>query len=302
MGVEGFFGGSAMETISVDQKVTNQFYSPIPDVLIKGAEEDGQWIVYLQASNELRDRQGEVIEVGALQKASDHYLRYGVLSWDHMHKIKDDPEYIIGEPLDVRFTENNETLVKGWLYKSNKMAQKVWGNIQSGAKRIGASVGGGVLQKAGSRIAKVIWDETALTSKPINVGTLGNVSLVPFSAFAKSVMIENLYDALQDESVLEIVSKALMAGSGVDAASFTGGRAMIPESLQGSTTNVLPRMGVDDLAGIFSFIVQDVISGNIQSYDDLKGFLRQQGFSDDQSRKVIAYMTKKLPSVASAVK
>lgn len=42
-----------------------------------------------------------------------------------------------------------------------------------------------------------------------------------------------------NEETLQYLSKALTAGSGVDAASFTGGRALIPESLDTTLVNIL---------------------------------------------------------------
>jgi len=42
-----------------------------------------------------------------------------------------------------------------------------------------------------------------------------------------------------NEETLDYLSKALSAGSGVDAAAFTGGRALIPESLDSTLVNVL---------------------------------------------------------------
>lgn len=45
--------------------------------------------------------------------------------------------------------------------------------------------------------------------------------------------------ASANEETLDYLSKALSAGSGVDAASFTGGRALIPESLDSTLVNIL---------------------------------------------------------------
>jgi hypothetical protein len=54
------------------EQIDNPFYAPYPEVLIKGEEDDeGRWIVYLQASNELKDQDGEIVDVKALQKAAD---------------------------------------------------------------------------------------------------------------------------------------------------------------------------------------------------------------------------------------
>ena len=45
--------------------------------------------------------------------------------------------------------------------------------------------------------------------------------------------------ARANEETLEYLSKALTAGTGVDAAAFTGGRALIPESLDSTLVNIL---------------------------------------------------------------
>jgi hypothetical protein len=250
--------------------MTNQFYSPLSSVLIKGVEEDGKWIVYLQASNEMKDQDGETVEMTALKKAADYFMSHGVLSWDHKHKVTNDPGFIIGEPLDVKFTPRGETLVKGFLYKGNDIAQKVWKNINSGARRLGASIGGGILQKAESTIKQVVWDETALTHKPVNDMTLGTVQVVPFAAFAK----------------------ALTAGSGVNAAMFTGGRAMTPESLQGAGA-VRDR----DLRSLFSDFLIAIRKGRIRDYNDMLNFIYDRGYEGDTAVRLVNYIARKVPDV-----
>lgn len=254
------------------EQLTNPFYTPLGSVLIKGAEENGKWIVYLQASNEMKDQDGETVDSDALKKAADYFMSHGVLSWDHKHKVTHDPGFIIGEPLDVKFTPNGETLVKGFLYKSNDIAQKVWKNIQSGARRLGASIGGGILQKAESTIKQVIWDETALTHKPVNDGTLGMVQVVPFAEFAK----------------------ALMAGSGVDAGSFTGGRALIGESLQGNTVDTLD---MRDVRSMFSDLLKGIRDGRITNYNDMLNFVYDRGYEGNTAARIINYIARKIPNV-----
>jgi hypothetical protein len=267
--------------VELIEGLTNPFYTPLGHVLIKGVEEDGKWIVYLQASNELKDRDGETVEMEALKKAADFYLSHGVISWDHQHKLTRDPGFIIGEPMDVRFTPKGETLVKGFLYKFNDIAQKVWKNIQSGARVLGASIGGGILHKAIDRVRRVIWDETALTHKPVNDGTLGNVQIVPFAAFAK----------------------ALTAGGGVDATSFIGGRALTYESLQGNTSNVLPGMGSvtsKDLRSLFSELLKAMRAKKIMSYNDMLNFVLDSGFEGDTAIQIVNYLARKIPEVVGA--
>lgn len=254
------------------EQLSNAFYSPLSHVLIKGVEEDGKWIVYLQASNELTDQDGEMVEVSALKKAAEYYLSHGVLSWDHKHKQTHDPGFIIGEPLDVKFTKTGETLVKGFLYKSNKIAQNLWGNIQSGAQKLGASIGGGILQKAQSKIKQVVWDETALTHKPVNDGTLGQVQVLPFAQFAK----------------------ALMAGSGVDASTFTGGRSLSPESLQGSTVDVITARDIRDTFGDLLKAIRD---RKIVDYNDMLNFVHDRGYSGEAAINLVNYIARKVPAV-----
>ncbi|MHA2426517.1 MAG: hypothetical protein ACXADB_00555 [Candidatus Hermodarchaeia archaeon] len=252
--------------------LSNPFYTPLDHVLIKGAEENGKWIVYLQASNEMKDQDGEIVEVTALKKAADYFLSHGIVTWDHKQKVTGDPGFIIGEPLDVKFTNKNETLVKGFLYKSNDIAQKVWKNIKSGARRIGASIGGGILQKAETTIKQVVWDEAALTHKPVNDGTLGSVQLVPFAAFAK----------------------ALTAGSGVNAAMFSGGRALTPESLQGSTTDVLQ---MSDIRAMFSDLLKAIRSNRISNYNDMLNFVYDRGYEGNTAARIVNYIARKIPNV-----
>jgi len=253
------------------EHMTNPFYTPLGSVLIKGAEEDGKWIIYLQASNEMLDQDGEKVEASALKKAADYFMTHGVLSWDHKHKVTNDPGFIIGEPLDVKFTQTGETLVKGFLYKSNDIAQKVWKNIQSGARRLGASIGGGILQKSETTIKQVVWDETALTHKPVNDGTLGMVQVVPFAAFAK----------------------ALMAGAGVDAGSFTGGRALAHESLQGSVDT----LDMKDVRSLFSDLLKGVRDGKIMNYNDMLNFVYDRGFEGNTAARIVNYIARKIPNV-----
>ena len=278
------------------ERVGFPFYAPFGEVLIKGAEENGRWVVYLEASNELKDQDGEVVDMEALQKAAAYYLSHGVLSWDHKHKQMNDPEFIIGEPMDVRFTEDRKTLVKGWLYQNNIIAQKLWRNIKSGAKRLGASIGGGVLQKAAQRLKRVIWDETAITHKPINDTTLGNVKLIPFGAFAKSLAyVEAVENGTADGTDIEEFIKALMAGDGVNAANFTGGRALTPESLQGSTVKMQTyTVGKDELDQMFKSLTDAMIKGKVANYNDLTNFVLDRGYSDGTARRVITHVAQNL--------
>jgi len=265
----------------IDYKDDEEFYSPFSgSVLIKAEEHGGKWIVYLQASNEGLDQDSEIILSKALQEARDYYLSHGVLSWDHKHKLLHDPGFIVGEPLEVQFSKSNETLVKGWLYQKNPIAKKLWANIESGAQKLGASVGGGILSKSKGKIERVIWDETAITHKPVNDMTLGHVQVIPFTEFAK----------------------ALMAGAGVDAASYSGGRALSPEHIDSKTvdatfaqTDVSPEITYEEGRRFFDGLLLSIKQGKIASMNDVISYTLDQGYSDDVAAAMIDFVSRKIP-------
>jgi len=268
---------------TLDYNENEGFYSPFSgSVLIKAEEQGGKWIIYLQASNEGLDQESEVILSKALHDAKEYYLSHGVISWDHMHKSKSDPGYIIGEPLDVQFTKTNETLVKGWLYQKNPIAQKLWQNIESGAKKLGASVGGGILSKSKGLIDKVIWDETAVTHKPVNDGTLGHVQVIPFREFAK----------------------ALMAGSGVDAAQYSGGRALSKENIANAMSDgtfgqsdVESAVSYEDSRKYFDKLMVEIKNNKIISMNDVINYTMQQGFTESVASVLIDFVARKIPAL-----
>lgn len=249
----------------------NAFYAGFKTVqLIKAEEEGSNWVVYLEASNENKDQDDEITVLKALKDAADYYLSHGVISWDHQHKLQKDPSFIIGEPMDVAFTETKSTLVKGLLYKENRRAQGVMENILSSTSRFGASIGGYILKKAIENsqklIRKVIWDDTAITHKPVNDTTLGHVQLVPFSAFAKS----------------------LTAGSGVDASLFTGGRALTPESLQGAG------LSEKALTKLFEDFLKTIKGGKIESYQETRAWVAERVPSEAIVDAVMGFIFDKL--------
>lgn len=225
------------------------FYTPFSTILLKADTKDPD-IIYIEASNENPDIENDVLFQKALEEEAESFLKKGLISWDHLHKLEKNPEYIIGEPLDVSFKEAG-TWVKGKLYKAVRYAKAVKDLLESGSTRIGASVGGFIkkrkeLAKSGNEILKgifkVIWDEIALTYKPVNDTTMGNVSLIPIGAFAK----------------------ALMAGTGVDPTTMFGGRAMTKESLQGSKV---------ELESIMKEFVWRLRNGDIKTGEDIQDFL-----------------------------
>lgn len=271
------------------QDNSTNFYSPFQHTLVKAVEEDGKWRVYLEATNEFRDQQDERVVRQAMEEAKLNYLRKGVLSWDHKHKETGDPQYIIGEPEDVAFS-GETTLVKGFLYKKNKNAQTVFELLLSETSRLGSSIGGFILDKideiGGKLIKKLIWDETAITYKPVNDFTLGKVQLAPFEAFAK----------------------ALTAGSGVNPSQFTGGRALTNESLQGNEKKkkkeddeyrkgIEDALVISDLTDMFSDFFSRVKSGEIYDREGLVMYLSGRGFQEEAREYLTEFMYDKISTI-----
>lgn len=220
--------------------ITQLFKSATP------VEEAGQRMVYLEASNEALDAQGEVVLQKALADAAPYFLRYGNLDIDHYTQvgakrgIKDFNNYEIGRPVDVRF-DGPETLVKGQIYQGDgpaaEQANHFWSSLTeiTPPARWYPSVGGAV--EAGKDvidrdslakrrlITKVRWTNIGFSKTPVNQA-VPEVSSVPFGALAKS-FAAGAFD----------LDKALEAGYGSDVAALEGGAALRKQSLHGVPIN-----------------------------------------------------------------
>lgn len=200
----------------------------------------GNYIFEVEASNENLDLQNQIVLQNALMESKDEFLKGGVISFDHLHKRRDekgnvisDPSMVIGEPIDVTFDEaTKKTIVKGKLYATNEKAQEIIKMLKAGSTRVRASVGGIFPQivknvKTGvEKITHVLWNDLALTTSPVN-NTVGN------AVFAKSMTAAEFVDYLPLE-----VKKSLCAGYSTDSAAKTGGQALIPEDTNTKTIDV----------------------------------------------------------------
>jgi hypothetical protein len=95
--------------------------------------------------------------------------------------------------------------------------------------------------------------------------------------------------AMQNSDTMEQMTKALTAGTGVDAAAFTGGRAMTPESLDYTLVNILHNQ---DEARLFQRIKKQAIKSVVRQWnersevgDDAGGWVPEggAGSSTDQT-------------------
>lgn len=254
-------------------------YFGFQNAILKADKTDPS-IIYLEASNEIPDSDDELVIMKALKDEAEEFLRKGIISYDHLHKIEKNPKYIIGEPLDVKFTENNVTLVKAKLYQSKEYAQEILKLIADESTRLGASIGGAIVSKskgyskrAGGVIPiidKIKWDEVAITYKPVNADTLGKCSFLPFKEFSKSFLVQTS----------EEIAKAMEAGAGVNAGAFTGGKALIPESIGKQTVK----------KGFWVDVLKNIMSGRIVDYNSLRTYLCNM--SDNDVLKIASIVVK----------
>lgn len=205
--------------------------------------EGAERFVYLEASNESVDQQGEVVLAKALEESAGYYLKFGNLDVDHYTQIgarQGIPNYglfEIGRPVDVRVNAGS-TFVKGQIYsgtgKAAEQANAFWSSITeiNPPARWYPSVGGAVVSKSvvidaktkGKKavIEKVRWTNIGVSRTPVNAN-LATASTVPFGALAKSLCAEG-WD----------FAKAIEAGYGTDSAELAGGGALRKQSLDRS--------------------------------------------------------------------
>lgn len=208
------------------------------------ATEGGKRYVYVQASDESVDQQGEVVLAKALRESADYYLRYGNLDLDHVTQVgpkQGIPNYAafeIGRPVEVKL-DGARTMVKGEVYqgdaKSAENANLFWASLtaQQPPQRWYPSVAGAILAKSarladgGAKVTcieRVRWTNIGFSKTPVNAA-VPSVSTVPLGVLAKSWTAHGL------EFVAGDLLKGLESGYGTDSATLEGGAALRRQSL-----------------------------------------------------------------------
>ena len=228
------------------------------------AENNEKYFIFdVEASNENLDLEDQKILQRALLDSKEYFLSNGVISKDHLHqkivgeginrKLIYDEDFIIGEPLEV-YTKGSVTRVKGKLYRKNKYAQKFINLLEEGSSRVKASVGGllPIVRKAkedGKEVEKVVsmlWNDLALTISPVN-HTVGGAYII-------------------ERALNGLVLKALSAGYGTDSAKFTGGRALVPEDLEGTNK-------INHINDVLLLFLSEIEKGKIKNKKEAESFL-----------------------------
>lgn len=203
--------------------------------------ENGERVLYIEASNEKLDQQGEVVVMQALKESADYFLKFGNLDLDHYTiigarlGIPDYLSYEIGRPVDCRF-ERGRTFVKGRIFQGDgpmaKRANDFWSSLVdlNPPQRWYPSVGGKCgpreieVGKDGTRrsiVRSVRWYNIGFSKTPVNAN-VPEVSTVPMDVFVKS------WGARGWDHTL---AKTLTAGYGTDSVGLSGGSALRVQSL-----------------------------------------------------------------------
>lgn len=207
-------------------------------------EEGGARLVYIEASNEARDFQGEVVLSKALADSAPYFASYGNLDIDHFTipsvasraGIHEPQLWEIGQPIEAR-VRDGRTFVKGEIYRGDgplaAKANEFWHSVTEldPPRRWYPSVGGSVLGRkqgqdpltkaATTFIESVRWTNIGFSRTPVNPA-VPTVKTVPFGALSKS-WGEQGFD----------LCKALEAGHHASPEGLSGGGALRTQSLQG---------------------------------------------------------------------
>lgn len=217
----------------------------------RAATEGAARIVYVEASQESKDLQGEIVLANALRAAAPHFLKFGVLDLDHKSMppiaakfgILDPEMWQIGRPVDVRW-DGDTTIVKAQLFSGDTPLAARAGMVWDGLTKLNpparyyASVGGAVkgretrIAPDGTRIpviTSVHWNNLALSLEPVNPH-MNVATTTPMGVFAKSMGGF-------------VLAKDLTSTNGVtapsDPALLTGGAALRRQSLWGAPMHYL---------------------------------------------------------------
>ncbi len=174
------------------------------------AVEGGQRVLYMEASTQIRDQQGEMVLTKALQDSIPYFLKYGKIDLDHASMTGEirgnrvDPyAYEVGRPIDVR-VDGSSIYVKASIFQApkgqenswSKPADLFWDSLQLSPPVLWyPSVAGEVYSEGPTvdpatgtktqEIRGLRWHSIGLSRTPVNQA-VAPVSLTPLRVFAKA--------------------------------------------------------------------------------------------------------------------
>jgi hypothetical protein len=244
-------------------------------------DQDGNYLIEVEASNQNMDLQRQIVLQQALMETKDHFLSNGVISLDHLHKVKKadgsvetDLSKVIGEPIEVK-TEGTTTIVTGKLYHTNESAKEIIKLLKARSTRVKASVGGIFPQvekdtKRGiEKITHVLWNDLALTVSPVN----------------NTVSPAYLVRSMNPEDFV----KALTSGTATDHEGFSGGRVLIPEDVQryGNRQGTRASTEYTALKEQIGSLIEELKKGTIRGKKAAIQFLVTQGLDKERANVIV---------------
>ena len=177
--------------------------------VIKSHIEKGRRTVWVEASNQEPDSEGDVILQSALLGSAEYFLDQGHIDIDHISEIgarlsppvRDPSAFIIGKPISVEDAGGGRTAVVWELGKGAK-AEEFWSSLLSGeglpwrASIYGFPLDGGITECQSSYCAMgatrylvkaIQWKSLAMTQHPVNDAIRGAAKVVSAKAFIKSL-------------------------------------------------------------------------------------------------------------------
>jgi hypothetical protein len=210
--------------------------------------EGARRFLYMEASNEAIDLQGEKVLAKSLADSADHFLRYGNIDLDHRTLLPARPGenpyfWEIGQPVEAQI-DGSRTFVKAELYTGDGPtavnANMVWESLtaMNPPARWYPSVGGQILERTAdidpltkarvNLISRVRWSNVGLSRSPVN-NAVPSVATVPIGVLTKCCSPAGLD-----------LAKAIAAGYGTDSAALTDGAALRHQSLDPQMQAVMP--------------------------------------------------------------
>jgi hypothetical protein len=186
--------------------VNNKFRFFTPVELKKSKDKEGNTVMRLGgvASTMDKDADGEFLDPNGFD--IEPLVNYGVVNWHH--QAKNNPEAIIGEPVEVKLTKKG-LYIESDLYQNSDLAKKVYKLAEtfsknSSTRRLGYSIEGKVVERDKDNpaiVKKAIITGVAVTHMPKNPKTFADI-------------IKGNVDELEDEEDGEDFEKELNSETG----------------------------------------------------------------------------------------
>lgn len=146
-----------------------EFWLPLALSKSKGDKEEGKRFVEGIASTTDLDLQAEVVNQSGIDFS--YFLKFGYFNNDH----KPGFENKVGQPTECKITSKG-LWTKGFLFKNHKVADAIWElanaiEASQSDRKLGFSIQGKVLRRAGKTILKCWIQDIAITAAPVNTNT-----------------------------------------------------------------------------------------------------------------------------------